>query len=180
MTAAERLFKVSNFLRNFCVLLLIFHLADTLDITLANTSISKDQDRNLVSLGGCLLSLVVSLLTVLQRDLPLQPVPRQPLEVLGDVVQVTPAHHLHVLLLQTGGQVLDTLPADVLQGGADLVPDAVLLHLQRVVELGGDGVCALLVLLLDLRHLVLVTPLAWTAGSLSWGPERRMVTQFTD
>ena len=179
MTAAERLFKVSNFLRNFCVLLLIFHLADTLDITLANTSISKEQDRNLVSLGGGLLSLIVSLLTVLQRDLPLQSVPRQPLEVLGDVVQVTPAHHLQVLLLQAGGQVLDALPADVLQGGADLVPDTILL-LQRVVELSGNGVCALLVLLLDLRHLVLVTPLAWTAGNLCRGPERRMIIQFTD
>ena len=179
MTAAERLFKVSNFLRNFCVLLLIFHLADTLDITLANTSISKEQDRNLVSLGGGLLSLIVSLLTVLQRDLPLQSVPRQPLEVLGDVVQVTPAHHLQVLLLQAGGQVLDALPADVLQGGADLVPDTILL-LQRVVELSGNGVCALLVLLLDLPHLVLVTPLAWTAGNLCRGPERRMMIQFTD
>ena len=162
MTAAERLFKVSNFLRNFCVLLLIFHLADTLDITLANTSISKDQDRNLVSLGGCLLSLIVSLLTVLQGDLPLQPVPRQPLEVLGDVVQVTPAHHLQVLLLQTGGQVLDALPADVLQGAAGgghvglrLVPQLV----HGVVELGGDGVTALLELLLVLQLLPLRTTL---------------------
>ena len=91
--------------------------------------------------------------------------PQQPGEVLSLPVQVKSPGDLQVLLVQAGGQVPHALPADVLQGLAGIDRAALLLLLpllvQAVEQLGGDGVAALLELLLPLHLLLIRTPRRW-------------------
>ena len=91
--------------------------------------------------------------------------PQQPGEVLSLPVQVKSPGDLQVLLVQAGGQVPHALPADVLQGLAGSGRAVLLLLLpllvQAVEQLGGDGVAALLELLLVLQLLLLRATRPW-------------------
>ena len=190
MTDTERLFKLRIFLHDFRVFLLIFQLTDSLSVI--SEFVCQVLPVTLLTAGvhdrvsGGFIPTVVSVLSVLavvQGDVQpvLQLVPRQPGEVVSEVVQVTVPQCLQLLLLQAGPQVVDTLPADVLQGGAEPVHHVVplLQLLQCVVQLGGDGVGALLQLQLGPHHLLLLTPLTGALGDATWaGPESNEMQQL--